>query len=208
MSGLAFFALCFPSLFSIIDPFASVPVFLALVGRMSEAERRRTAARAIITALLVLVTFAMSGTVIFRFFGITVPAFKVAGGILLFSLALEMMRAKPTTDHPTPEETEEAQHKDDVAIIPIGIPLLAGPGAIATATMWAARAHSVGERISLFAAIFLIMGISFLTLSFAARVARFFGQTGINVITRIMGLILAATAAQFVLDGWRDAMSG
>jgi multiple antibiotic resistance protein len=205
--GLAFFTLCFPSLFSIVDPIAIVPVYLALVGNEERAEQRRTAARATITATVVLCLFAATGTALFRFFGITIPAFKVAGGILLFSMALEMMRAKTSQVKTTPEETSDAKQKDDVAIIPIGIPLLSGPGAIATAMMWSARAQRPSEQLALYASIALVTGITLLTLLFAPHVVRVLGRTGINVVSRIMGLILAATAAQFVLDGWREAMS-
>ncbi len=207
MSGaLGFFTVCFPSLFSIVDPIACVPVFLALVGGEHRASQRSIAMRASLTALIVLLLFAATGTAIFHFFGITIPAFKVAGGILLFTMALEMMRAKTSPVRNTPEETSEAQHKDDVAIVPIGIPLLSGPGAIATAMMWSARAQSMGEKAAVYASIVLVIGIALLALMFAPRVLRFFGKTGINVISRIMGLILAATAAQFVIDGVLEAM--
>src|SRR5690242_11224592 len=206
VSAVAFFTVCFPSLFSIVDPIACVPVYLALVGTEQRAEQKRTAARATLTALLVLCLFAATGTALFRFFGITVPAFKVAGGILLFSMALEMMRAKASPVRNTPEETSEAQGKDDVAIVPIGIPLLSGPGAIATVMMWSSRARHASEQIALYASIVLVTGITLVTLVFASKVVRFFGKTGINVVSRIMGLILAATAAQFILDGWREAM--
>jgi multiple antibiotic resistance protein len=207
MSGLAFFALCFPSLFSIVDPIAAVPVYLALVGDAPVAQQRLTALRATLTLTLVLGVFAAMGTMIFRFFGITIAAFKVAGGILLFTMALEMLRARRSEVKATAEETALAHHKEDVAIIPLGIPLLSGPGAIATAMMWSARAHHFGERAALYVSIGLIAGITLLTLLFANRLSRFFGKTGINVMTRIMGLILAATASQFVLDGWREAMA-
>lgn len=205
--GLAFFTVCFPSIFSIVDPIGIVPVYLALVGSEPLHEQRRTAARATLTATIVLTLFAATGTAIFHFFGITIPALKVAGGILMFSMALEMMRAKASPVRNTPEETSDAQSKDDVAIIPIGIPLLSGPGAIATIIMWSSRAHGASEMAALFISIVLVTGITLITLLFAGRVVRLFGKTGINVVSRIMGLILAATAAQFVLDGWREAMA-
>lgn len=205
--GLSFFTVCFPSMFSIVDPIGVVPIYLALAGAEPRTEQRRTAARATLTATIVLSLFAATGTAIFHFFGITIPAFKVAGGILLFSMALEMMRAHPSPVKSTPEETTDAQAKDDVAIIPIGIPLLSGPGAIATAIMWSSRAQQPGEKVALFISILLVSGITLITLLSAGRVVRLFGKTGINVVSRIMGLILAATAAQFVIDGWRGAMS-
>jgi multiple antibiotic resistance protein len=205
--GVAFFTVCFPSLFSIVDPIGVVPVYLALVASEPLPEQRRTAARASLTATIVLSLFAATGTAIFHFFGITIPAFKVAGGILMFSMAHEMMRARTSSVKSTPEETSDAQAKDDVAIIPIGVPLLSGPGAIATAVVWSSRAHQASEKVALFVSILLVTGITLVTLLFAGRVVRFFGRTGINVVSRIMGLILAATAAQFVIDGAREAFA-
>ncbi len=206
--GLSFFSVCFPSMFSIVDPIGVVPVYLALVGTEPRKEQMRTAARATITATIVLSLFAATGAAIFHFFGITIPAFKLAGGVLLFTMALEMMRAKTSPVKNTPEETTDAKAKDDVAITPIGVPLISGPGAIATAIMWSSRATHAGEKVALYASIVLVTVITLLAMLFAARVVRVIGKTGINVITRIMGLILAATAAQFIIDGWRAAMAG
>jgi multiple antibiotic resistance protein len=207
-AGLSFFSLCFPSLFSIVDPLAAVPIFLALTGNSDPASQRRTAIRAAVTAAVLMWLFAMLGTQVFRFFGITIPAFKVAGGVLLFTMALEMMRAKHSAARSTAEEESEAQQKEDVGLIPLGVPLLSGPGAIATVMMWSSRAHHYDQKIALFTSIGLLAIVILLTLLFAPRLARLFGKTGINIVTRIMGLILAATAAQFVIDGWREAMSG
>jgi multiple antibiotic resistance protein len=206
--GLSFFSVCFPSLFSIVDPIGVVPVYLALVGSEPREEQRRTAARAVITGLAVLLLFAATGMAIFHFLGITIPAFKVAGGVLLGTMALEMMRAKTSTTKSTPEETTEAKAKDDVAVTPIGTPLIAGPGAIATVIMWSSRAAGTPDKIALYISIGLVSGITLLSLLFAPRLVSLLGRTGINVVTRIMGLILAATAAQFVIDGWREAMIG
>lgn len=203
---LAFFALVFPSLFSIVDPLAAVPIFLALTGKDDPASQRRTAIRATVTTVAILSLFALLGTQIFRFFGITIPAFKIAGGVLLFTMALEMMRAKHSDVRVAAEEQTEARHKEDVGLIPLGVPLLSGPGAIATVMMWSSRAKAAPQKIALFVSIGLLAVVILLTLLFAPRLSRLFGQTGINIVTRIMGLILASTAAQFVVDGWRDAM--
>lgn len=204
-AGFAFFSLCFPSLFSIVDPLAAVPIFLALVGKEDPKSQRRTAIRATITATTILSLFALIGTQIFKFFGITIPAFKIAGGVLLFTMALEMMRAKHSPSRSTPEEQTEAQQKEDVGLIPMGVPLLSGPGAIATVMVWSSRAAHFPQRAAMFASIALLAIVILLTLLFAPRLSRLFGKTGINIVTRIMGLILAATAAQFVIDGWREA---
>jgi multiple antibiotic resistance protein len=207
-AGLSFFSVCFPSMFSIVDPIGVVPMYLALVGTEGRLEQRRTAVRATATATIVLLMFSATGTAVFHFFGITVPAFKVAGGVLLFTMSLEMMRAKTPSAKTTPEEATDARAKDDLAITPIGIPLLSGPGAIATVIMWSSRATHMVEKVALFASIMLTTGITLVALLFATRLVRLLGKTGINVITRVIGLILAATAAQFILDGWREAMAG
>jgi multiple antibiotic resistance protein len=208
-AGVAFFTVCFPAMFSIVDPFAAVPVYLALVGREERSVKRKTAIRATVTATSVLCLFSAMGGSIFEFFGVTLPAFKIAGGILLFMMALEMMRAKTSAVKNTPEETLEAKDKDkdDVAVIPLGIPILSGPGAIATAMLWSSRAKHLDEKVALYVAIGAVSIIVLVTLLSAASVVRFFGKTGLNIITRIMGLILAASAAQFVIDGARDAFS-
>ncbi len=205
--GLAFFSVCFPSIFSIVDPIGVVPVYLALVSTEQRQEQRQTAARAVATATGVLVLFAATGQAIFHFFGITIPAFKLAGGVLLGTMALEMMRAKKSPVKSTPEEESAAREKDDIAVTPIGIPLISGPGAIANTIVWSSRAGDAADKVALYASIALTMGITLLALFFATRLVRVLGKTGINVVTRIMGLILAATAAQFVLDGWREAMA-
>jgi multiple antibiotic resistance protein len=206
MSSVVSYALVsFGSLFSIVDPFAAVPVFLALTGAQPRAVQARTALRASATCFAVLALFGLAGTLIFRFFGITLPAFKLAGGILLFGVGLEMMRARRSDTRSTSEEEAEAETKDDVGLIPLGLPLLSGPGAIATVMVLVGKAKDVPERISLLGVITLVSVITFLVLRSATMVARVLGKTGMNVIGRVMGLILAAVAMQFVLDGLHEA---
>lgn len=204
--GLAFLGLCLPSLLSIVDPLAAVPVFVTLVAKDPRPEQRRTAMRAVFTMTVMLMLFAAAGNAIFHFFGITVPAFKIAGGVLLFSMALEMMRAHPSAVRSKPEEEKEAAEKQDVGIVPLGIPLLSGPGAIATAMMWAARAKTPADNAALYGSILIVGIVTLLTLVFSTTLLARLGQTGINIATRIMGLILAATAAQFLIDGVREAL--
>jgi multiple antibiotic resistance protein len=207
-AALSFLGLCLPSILSIVDPLAALPMFVALVAKDPKPEQRRTAMRAVFTMTVMLLLFAAAGNAIFHFFGITVPAFKIAGGVLLFSMSLEMMRAHASAVRSKPEEQHEAEAKQDVGIVPLGIPLLSGPGAIATAMMWAARAKGPAESAALYASIVIVALITLVTLLFAARLLHRLGKTGINIATRIMGLILAATAAQFLLDGVREALRG
>jgi multiple antibiotic resistance protein len=202
MHGMGSYAIvCFGQLVSIVDPFAAVPIFLALTGGQDRSARTRTALRAALTCLVALGTFAVAGEAIFHFFSITIPAFKIAGGILLFGVGLEMMRAKQSDTRGTSEEQVEAVSKEDVGIIPMGLPLLSGPGAIATSMVLAGKARDAGERVGAYLAVLAVSALAFVMLLSAELVARVLGKTGINVIGRIMGLILAATAIEFIIDG-------
>jgi multiple antibiotic resistance protein len=206
MSSVASYALAsFGSLFSIVDPFAAVPIFLALTGGQPRTVQAKTALLASATCFVVMTAFGVAGSFNFSFFGITLPAFKIAGGILLFGVGLEMMRAKRSDTRATSEEARDAETRDEVGLIPLGIPLLSGPGAIATVMVLVGKATGAGERASLFGAIAAVSAITFVTLLSAAFLARVLGRTGINVIGRVMGLILAAVAMQFVIDGLREA---
>jgi multiple antibiotic resistance protein len=197
----------FGSLLSVVDPLAAVPIFLGLVGTEPRAAQARTALRAAATCFVVLSVFALTGGLVFRYFGITLAAFKVTGGIILFGVGFEMMRAKRSGTRGTPEEAREAETRDDVGLVPLGLPLLSGPGAIATVVVFVGKAQSVEQRAGLFVAIAAVSVSAFLTLWSAEFVARVLGKTGINVVERVMGLILAAVATQFVIDGARDAFS-
>ncbi len=198
--------ICFGSVFSIVDPFAAVPIFLVLVGQQPRATQNGVALRASLTCFAVLTAFAAAGSLIFSFFGITIAAFKVAGGILLFGVAFDMLRAKPSATKTTQEERSEAESKEDVGLIPMGIPLLSGPGAMATATVLAGKSHGFEGRVGLHLAIAAVSLIAFIVLRSSMLVARVFGRTGLNVIGRVMGLILAALAVQFIIDGVREAL--
>ena len=207
MSLVSFTLVAFGSLFSIVDPFAAVPIFLALVGTQPPQAQARTALRASATCFVVLATFALAGGLIFNFFGITLPAFKITGGVLLFGVGFEMMRAQRSATRGTRAEAREAETKDDVGVIPLGLPLLSGPGAIATVIVFVGKTHDIGQRVGLFVAIGAVSAISFLTLRSSALVARVLGETGINIVERVMGLILAAVATQLMIDGLHEAFA-
>ncbi|MDB4929132.1 MAG: multiple antibiotic resistance (MarC)-related protein [Myxococcaceae bacterium] len=199
--AVSFGLTAFTSLFAIVDPFAALPVYLALTAHESHEHRRGTALRASVTALSVLLVFAISGQVLFQFFGISIGAFKIAGGLLLFSVAFDMMNAQVSTTKSTPEENADASSRDDVGLMPVGIPLLSGPGAIASSMVLSARAHTMAEKGALLVAIAAVGLVSWVVLRSATRIARVLGLTGMNIIARVMGLILAAVAAQFIIDG-------
>jgi multiple antibiotic resistance protein len=205
VSLVSYTLVAFGSLFSIVDPFAAVPIFLALVGSQPLPVQARTALRASMTCFTVLSVFALAGGFIFHFFGITLPAFKITGGVLLFGVGFDMMRATRSATRGTSEEAREAETKEDVGLMPIGLPLLSGPGAIATVIVLVGKSRDVAERGCLFIAIAAVSALSFFTLRSAAMVSRVLGKTGINVVERVMGLILAAVATQLVIDGVHEA---
>lgn len=207
-STLTFGLGAFTSIFAIVDPFAALPVFLALTGRETDARRRSIALRAAVTVFAVLAVFATCGQLLFRFFGISVAGFKIAGGILLMGVALDMMGAKHSATKTTPGEEEEATTREEVGIVPVGIPLLSGPGAIASSMLLAARADTIPEKGALYLALLVVAIVCFLVLRSATVIGRFLGRTGMNVINRVMGLILAAVAVEFFLDGVKLALPG
>jgi multiple antibiotic resistance protein len=204
MDELARFALVtFTSVLFIVDPIAAVPTYLMITQAETSLERRRTARRACIAMTLVLVVFAATGTLIFRAFGITVAAFQVAGGLILWFVATDMLRGERRTQEGR-EEIVEGQAKDDVALTPLAIPMLAGPGAISTVIVVSGQARGPAETAVVYGAILATGIISFLALRLGEELFGRLGKTGIRVVTRVMGLILAAVAVQFVLGGVKD----
>jgi len=194
----------FATLFSIVDPFAAAPIFIAMTPHETDDERRRIARSASLVCGGALLVFAVAGNRIFAFFGISTPAFQVAGGILLLVIALDMLRAGEGPTRQSPEETEEGIGKADVTITPIAIPLLAGPGALSTVTLLASRAQSWSQLVALALAVALTSLLTWIILANSVRLIRFVGQIGMKIITRLMGLLLAGIGAQFILSGTKQ----
>lgn len=205
---LQFFLIAFPAIFTIVNPLGAVGPFLGMTMRDSEAKRHSTALRACLTATGVLCVCAGIGSFIFQFFGITLPALKIAGGCLLFIVGMDMINARSSGTKSTEEEREEGTLKEDIAVFPLGIPLLSGPGSMVSIFILVERAKTPVDHVLIFVSILLTMFSAWIILHQASRIARFFGATGINVMSRIMGLILAAIAVQFILNGVTDALPG
>jgi multiple antibiotic resistance protein len=199
--GLEFSLIAFSSIFFLVDPFAAVPSFLAITAGSESNRRRRMASRAAITCFIVLNAFALAGGLIFRFFGITLPAFEIAGGVILLLIGIEMIQAKRSTTQEQPGEAAEGAEKEDAGIVPLGIPMLAGPGAISTVMVLMGPTPTVEHTIPVFIAITVTSLLSFIILAAADRVRGFLGQTGIGIMMRMMGLLLTAIAVQFILNG-------
>ena len=205
---LSFSLLSLSAIFFVVDPMGAVPVFMAMTRNDSPEKRRDMARRAAIAAFFVLTTFAVAGTLIFKVFGVTLGAFKVAGGILLLLTSIEMLRAQPQRTRVTPEEQREGTEKEDVAIFPLAIPLLAGPGSIATVTALMGRAGRKLFAVPVILSIAVTCLASYAMLVAADRISHFLGVTGLNVMNRVIGLIIGALAVQFMFDGVRDTFPG
>jgi multiple antibiotic resistance protein len=204
---LQFALVTFTSVLFIVDPIAVVPTYLVITQGQSVAQRRTTARRACVAATVLLVTFAAVGRGIFGLFGITMPAFRIAGGLILWLVAMDMLHGNRSTQEGTAEITE-ATYKEDVALTPLAMPMLAGPGAISTVMVLSGQAQTLPQAIVVYSAILVTALICWLTLRAAEPLVLKMGKTGIRVMTRIMGLLLAAIAVQFVITGVREAMAG
>lgn len=197
------FAFFFAGLFAITNPVGAIPVFLGVTHGLPKDYKRRVAKRVFITVLVTLITFALIGQWIFRFFGSTVDAFSIAGGILLFRMALDMLSGQISRLKISEEEEEITAA--DMAIIPLGIPLISGPGAITTVMVYMAKASSHLENGIILGVIVLVSLAAYLTLLSAESIEKRLGRVGIKVLTRMMGLILASMAVQMTINGIKGA---
>jgi len=200
MTLLEYILLAASSLFIIIDPIALIPAFLAMTPHDTPAQRIRMARLACWVAAGVLVFFTLIGEGLFRLFGITMSAFKIAGSIILLLVALDMLRARRSPVHETIEETDAGAAKDDIAITPLAVPMLAGPGAISTTILLRTQAKGLPQEIALLGCIAAVCAVSYVILRLASQGAGWISPIAMKVATRIMGLLLAAVAVQFILD--------
>lgn len=192
----------FVTLFIVIDPVGVAWLFVALTHGSDDAVRRRMAIRAVILSGAILMVFYFSGDILLRWLGIGLPAFKIAGGILLMLLAIDMVFARQSGLRSTTSgETHEAEHKKDISVFPLAFPMIAGPGALTTVLLMSANAAHSLMLGYLVVVLLLVLLITLLCLMSAPWLNRLLGQTGANVISRLLGLILAAMAVQFVIDG-------
>ena len=203
-SLIQFLLIALASIFFLVDPIAAIPAFLVMTADSDAARRRHMAKRAAWTCFIVLSGFALAGTLIFKVFGITLPAFKIAGGVILMLIGLDMLQARRSKTKETPGETEEGAAKDDVGIIPLGVPMLAGPGSISTVMVLISEVRIWWHAFPIFVAIAVTALASYWILAAADAVRDYLGETGISVVTRMMGLLLTAIAVQFILNGLID----
>lgn len=193
----------FGVIFAIVDPFGFVPLFLSITAGDSDAQRKRTLLKACLIAFVILVGFSLVGNLLLGFFGISLPALQISGGIILLFVSLEMLQLVPFHRKLSGPEESEAVAKDDVSVVPLAIPMLAGPAALATVVLQAARGDGPADRVSVIVSIAVTLVFTYCLLRSAARVSDKLGVTGLNVLTRIMGLLLCAMAVEFVVSGYR-----
>lgn len=199
-----FSVLALSSIFFLVDPFAALPTFLAVTAGSDDRRRRRIARKASLTALIFLSAFALAGQYIFKMFGITLPAFEIAGGVILLLIGLDMLEARRSPTQETSGDAEEAASKEDAGIVPLGIPMLAGPGAIASVMVLVGQAQNSWQMVAILGAIFVTAVICYFVLGNSDKVARAMGETGIRILVRIMGLLLVALAVQYFVNGVAD----
>ncbi|MCJ7725354.1 MAG: MarC family protein [Acidimicrobiia bacterium] len=197
----------FLTLFVIVDPIGLSSLFLSVTERLSPQRRRSTALRAVLIAGGILIVFLFGGGPLFEYLGVSVDALRIAGGLLLFKLAFDMVLAR--RERQTDAEEEESHHRDDVAVFPLGIPLIAGPGAFATILVLEVAADGrVSYIATLIGALLAVLVIVYLGFRLAIPIQRVLGETGIAVVTRVLGIILAALSVQLVIDGVVSVAAG
>jgi multiple antibiotic resistance protein len=201
-----FSVLALSSIFFLVDPLAAIPSFLAITHDADAKRRKRMARKGALTCFVVLTSFAVAGQLIFRMFGITLPAFEIAGGLILLLIGLDMLEARRSPTQETLSDAEEAASKEDAGIVPLGIPMLAGPGAISSVMVLVGQVPQLWDwqMAAILGAIAITALSAYWILAAADRVRRVLGETGIRILVRIMGLLLVALAMQFFVNGLTD----
>ena len=199
--NVSFILLTFSSLFTLINPIGITPILLSMTEDESDSEYQVIIKKGIITAYIILTIFAIMGDLIFKFYGITIYAFMIAGGILFLRNSFDMIDSKISRESSTPLETKEAIQKEDISITPIGIPLIAGPGAITSIMILSSQTSSYLDKCIVHINILITLIITYIILLLGKKISKKIGTTGIRIIQRIMGLILLVISIQFIING-------
>ncbi|MAN35844.1 MAG: hypothetical protein CMF89_05610 [Candidatus Marinimicrobia bacterium] len=199
--NVSFILLTFSSLFTLINPIGITPILLSMTEDESDSEYQVIIKKGIITAYIILTIFAIMGDLIFKFYGITIYAFMIAGGILFLRNSFDMIDSKISRESSTPLETKEAIQKEDISITPIGIPLIAGPGAITSIMILSSQTSSYVDKCIVHINILITLVITYIILLLGKKISKKIGTTGIRIIQRIMGLILLVISIQFIING-------
>ncbi|AAM32427.1 MarC family protein [Methanosarcina mazei] len=199
--NLGFFIYVFSSIFVVVSPISGVVTFISMTSKMTRKEKNDIAKKAVILACVIALFFAITGSMILKLFSISVDSLRVAGGLLLFSIAFDMMHAKVSRESITEEEITQSQEREDIWVFPIGLPLLTGPGTISTVIVIMGMAEGVQQKAIVVASIILTFIICLFIFLFSRRLHKFIGYNGMLVFTRLMGLLLAALAVDLTAAG-------
>jgi multiple antibiotic resistance protein len=201
-----FFILFFSSLFTLINPIGIVPIFIAMTDEYSKKERDVIAFKSVLFAFCILILFGVIGEFIFSFYNITIHGFRIAGGMLLLKISFDMIESKRSRTRTTPMEEKAAEEKNEIAYTPLAIPLIAGPGSIASIMILSSESSNWNAKITLFVSLGTVLLITFLTLKLSKYLTKTFGRAGLRIMQRIMGLILMVISIEFILKGIKDSI--
>lgn len=201
---VSFGLLCFTSFFTLINPLGTMPVYMTMTASLSEKARAKTARKASIVAFFTILLFAFSGELLFSFFGISVNSFRVVGGVIFFLMGMDMLQARLAKTKIN--DSEVKTYVNDISITPLAIPMICGPGAISNAIVLMEKAKAIEMKIVLIGSIFVVMLLTYLILYSSSRIIKFLGETGNNVMMRIMGLIVMVIAVEFFFSGLKPIL--
>ncbi len=203
MSTFSLWLSTFGVIFAIIDPFGYVPLFISMTSGDSSEKRNWALRRACLTAGTVLILFTLLGSFVLSFFGISIPALQISGGLILLVIGFDMVRVLPINAKISAAEESEATRKEDISIVPLAIPMLSGPASMATVVVLGSNAQSTTDYLVVISSVVITLAVTYLILRSANRILKAVGLTGLHVVTRIMGLLLCAIAVQLMINGYQ-----
>ena len=201
---ITFGILSFTSFFTLINPFGTMPIFMTMTAYLDKSNRTKTARKAAVVSFITIIVFAFSGQILFNFFGISVNSFRVVGGVIFFLMGMDMLQAR--LGKVKLKESEIKTYVDDISVTPLAIPMICGPGAMTNAIVMMEDADSIEKKIALILGAFVVILCTYLILYSASKIIKTLGQTGINVMMRLMGLIVMVIAVEFFFTGLKPIL--
>lgn len=196
---IAFGLLSFTSFFTLINPLGTMPIFMTMTAELNQQDRTRTARKATLVSLAVIIIFAFTGQLLFGFFGISVNSFRIVGGVIFFIMGMDMLQAR--LGKVKVKESEIKTYVNDISITPLAIPMICGPGALTNSIVMMEDATTFGKKVALIVGVLLVMTLTYLILYSSTRIIKALGETGMNVMMRLMGLIVMVIAVEFFFSG-------
>ncbi|WP_341217180.1 MarC family protein [uncultured Wocania sp.] len=196
---VAFGVLSFTSFFTLINPFGTMPIFMTMTADLNQSHRTKTAKKASIVSFITIIIFAFSGQLLFNFFGISVNSFRIVGGVIFFLMGMDMLQAR--LGKVKLKDSEIKTYVNDISVTPLAIPMICGPGALTNAIVMMEDANTIEKKSVLIFSIFIVILLTYLILYSSSRIIKILGETGINVMMRLMGLIVMVIAVEFFFSG-------